>query len=192
MQDSQKAEETKEAKEVKEAKGTASDQAAPALEPGKRALVAAAVGAVALTVVMTVMLVAAWRASTPQTGEADPGGRRDSPAAYAGRIKVDRYSAKTEIGALGSNELRIDGHVTNAGAQTVAAADIRCYFTANSGDRTYFDFPLVIDTGLDDLGDGPLGPMSGRSFAVRMGKFPGGSMPNISQVEVINIRLKKG
>jgi hypothetical protein len=185
MQDSQK---------TKESEDTTSGKAGPPLEPGRRALFAAAVGAVALTAVMTTMLVAAWRASEPPGGEADPGGRRDSPAAYAKRIKIDidQRSVKAEIDALGSKELRIDGYVTNTGAQTVAAADLRCYFKANSGGQTYFDFPLVIDTGLDDLGDGPLGPMSGRAFAVRMGEFQGGAEPSISHVEVINIRLKKG
>jgi hypothetical protein len=180
-----------EAQKARRTKGTALDKAVPTLEPGKRALIAATVGAVALTAVMTVMLVAAWRASTPPSAEADPGGRRDSPAAYARRVKIDRYSAKTEIDGLGSKELRIDGYVTNTGAQTVAAADIRCYFTADSGIQTFLDFPLVIDTDLDDLGDGPLGPMSGRGFAARMGEFQGGSEPRISRVEVINIRLKK-
>jgi hypothetical protein len=189
MQDSQKA------RQPKEAKGAVSDKAAPPVEPGKRTLIAVAVGAIALATVMTLMLVTAWLAPAQQGETAYAGGRRESPAAYADRIRVEKYSAKVQKNSLGSNALSINGYVTNSGARTVAAADLRCYFVADDDARSaqaYYDFPLVIETSLDDLGDGPLRPMSGRKFAVRMGDFPGGSFPSISRVEVINVRLKKG
>ena len=191
MPDPQKGQEAQEAEDAA-SEETSSEEAAPTIEPGKRTLIAVAVGAIALIAVMAVMLVTAWMAPAPSSVEVDSGGRRESPAAYAERVKVENYSATTEEGALGSNTLRIDGYVINAGAQTVAAADLRCHFTTDEDARSYFDFPLIIDTSLDDLGDGPLGPMSGRSFAVRMEDFRGGSWPTISHVEVINIRLKKG
>ena len=194
MPEPQKGQKTEKAQEARDkASGEKSpEEAIPAVEPGKRTLIAMAAGAIALIVVMAVMLMTARQAPAPPGGRADSGGRRESPEVYARRIKIENISASTETGALGLNTLKINGYVINSGAQTVAAADLRCHFTTNEDARSYFDFPLVIDTSLDDLGDGPLGPMSGRSFAVMMGDFPGGAFPTISHVEVINIRLKKG
>ena len=218
MEDSQKAEtketardsrETQPKKTAKdsqkaEAEETASDDAGPAVDPAKQTLVAAAVAAIALTIVMALVLLGA-RGTPPAVEEANTGGRSDSPQAYARYIKVDRYAAKAGIGALGARELIIEGYVTNTGARTVAAADLRCYFSLQAGGRTHYDFPLVVDTLLGDLGDGPLEPKSGRKFAVRMGgvpdglasvvregKFLDGPAVEITRIELVNIRLENG
>lgn len=173
------------------ARGAASKDAGAAIEPGKRALVAAAVGAVALTAVMLLMLLAARRSPPPVVVEAS--GSDDgnvSPHSYARYIEVDHFGVRAQTNALGSRELLVRGHVRNGGPRAVVAADLRCHFPAHSGGRVHFDFPLVVDSRLDDLGEGPLPPMSGRDFAVRMGEFPDELAPEIPRIEVVNIRLQ--
>lgn len=160
-------------------------------EPGKQALIAVMIGAAALSVAMLLILLAALQAPSSVVTRTDPNGNT-SAQADARSLEIDDYAARAKTGALGSRELIVEGYVTNAGSLTVEAADLRCHFTTNSGDQVHFDFPLIVDSHLDDLGDGPLTPMMGRNFTVRMGEFPDGIASDITRVEVINIRLKNG
>ena len=160
-------------------------------EPGKQALMAVMIGAAALSVAMLLILLAAWQAPSSVVTGADPNGNT-SAQADARSLKIDHYAARAKTGVLGSRVLVVEGYMTNAGSLTVEAADLRCHFTTNSGDQAHFDFPLVVDSQLDNLGDGPLTPMMGRNFSVRMGEFPDGITSEITRVEVINIRLKNG
>jgi len=52
------------------------------------------------------------------------------------------------------------------------------------------DLPLVVNTRIDDVGDGPLKPFSVRNFRVRIGEFPDELAPEILQVEVVNVQLR--
>ena len=151
------------------------------------------IGAAALSVAMLLILLAAWQAPSPVLTGTDPNGKKNtSEQADTRSLTIDYYAARAKTGALGSRELIVEGYMTNAGSLAVEAADLRCHFATNSGDQAHFDFPLVVDSHLDNLGDGPLSPMTGRNFAVRMGEFPDGIASDIMRVEVINIRLKNG
>ena len=160
-------------------------------ESGGQALMAAAVGATVLAVTMVLILVAATHGRKPVPVVAtDTGGRNASPQAYGRYILVDHYAAGTETTAIGSLAFTIKGHARNTGLQTVAAADLRCYFPMRSGGETHIDFPLVADTRLDDLGEGPLPATSGRDFTIRLGRVPEDISPELIRVEVVNIRIK--
>ena len=142
---------------------------------------------------MVLILLAAWQAPRSVVDSADPNGNgRASAQADSRNLTIDHCVARAKIGPLGSREIIVTGYMKNTGSLIVAAADLRCYFAADSGDQTHFEFPLVVDSALDNMGDGPLPPMAGRNFSVRIGEFPDGFASDITRVEVVNIRLEKG
>lgn len=169
---------------------TVSHDAGRGIGSGRQAVTAVAVGAIALATIMLLILFAQWRTSAQLVENGKERGRHVSARSYVRYIKVDSPTVTAEPGMLASRELVIKGTARNTGFRTVAAADLRCYFRAYSGGRRYFDFPLVCDTRLDDVGDGPLRPMTDRDFAVRMGAFPDNLSPELMKFEVVNIRLK--
>lgn len=161
--------------------------------PGSQAFMAAIIGAIALSVVMVVILLSALQASRTAVVSAGPKiNKRASLQADARNLKIDYYTARTKTGPLGSRELIVAGRMKNTGSLAVEAADLRCYFTADSGNQIHFDFPLVVDSSLDDLGEGPLPPRAGRNFSARLGKFPDGFASDITRIEVINVWMEKG
>jgi len=164
----------------------------PVFHPGNQALMAAGTGAAALSVVMLLMLLAAWQASRQVIDDATPRNNRNTLLRVDRRsLTIDHYTARAKESPLGSLELIVEGHMENMSSLAVEAADLRCYFAANSGERTHFDFPLVVDSNLNDLGDDPLPPQTGREFSVRIGEFPDGFASEIMRIEVINVRLVK-
>ena len=160
-------------------------------EPGRQAMMAAAVGATVLATTMLLILLAAVHGRPPvAVVAADTGGRNVSPQAYGQYIQADHYAAGTDTTVTGSLAFTVKGYVRNTGLRTVTAADLRCYFPMHSGGEAHVDFPLVADTRLDDLGDGPLPATSGRGFTVRLGKIPEEISLELLRAEVVNIRLK--
>lgn len=157
---------------------------------GKQSLVAIAVGAGVFAAVMFLILLAVRQAPPPVDANSHPQSGDISPADYAQYIVVENCVANLRTNALGARELEIKGYVKNSGARTVRSAALRSHFRTVSGGETSLEFPLVIHTRLDDMGGGPLMPMSGREFGVRAGKFPEGLEPEISRLEVINVRLQ--
>jgi hypothetical protein len=161
--------------------------------PGNQAFVAAVTGAAALSVVMALILLTTRQAPRAVIGRTAPNGNgRASSQVDTRNLEIDHYTARAKIGPLGSRELIVEGYMTNAGSLAIVAADLRCYFRADSENQTHFDFPLVVDSSLDNLSDGPLLPQAGRSFSVRSGEFPDGFASGIARIEVVNVRLEKG
>jgi hypothetical protein len=156
---------------------------------GRQMMLAIAAGAAALTIVMLLMLSAARRGSLPDAIEPVSTSKDIAPKAYERYVVVDRCAMRDGSGAAGAHEVIIEGSVANTGALTVAAADLRCFFPTHSGGQTSMDLPLVVDTKLEDVGAGALGPYSTRDFSVRVGEFPGALLPEILRVEVVNVRL---
>jgi len=162
------------------------------VESAKRALAAIIIGAAALSMVMLLILLAAWQASSSVVDSPDSSGKnaKISIPADARNLEIDYYAGRTKTGMAGLRELVVEGRMTNRGRLTVEAADLRCYFETDSGKQIHFDFPLVVDSYLDNLGESHLPPMTARNFSVRMGEFPDGIASDITRVEVINLRLK--
>ncbi len=147
------------------------------------------VGSAAFVVVMLLMLMAVLRAPPGDFAERRSSDANIPPEVYRQHILVDEYDAEAKTNALGMRELVIRGHVKNTGAMIVERADLRCHFPARRGGETSMDFPLVVDTRLDEVGAGPLGPFSARGFRVRLGEFPEELAPKILRTEIVNVRL---
>ena len=154
-----------------------------------RQITAIAAGAIVFAIVMLLMLLAALQAP-PAVVDSGSRSHDISQEGYARNLLVEDCIPQVRDTAAGLRELQINGYVRNVGKLPVAEADLRCYFAARSGGEISLDFPLVIDTRLDDVGEGPLAPMSGRRFAVRVGEFPDTLAPEILRVEVANVRLR--
>lgn len=159
------------------------------LPAARQVMVAAAAGAAVLTIVMLLMLLAVRQGSPTNAIKPVSHPKNIAPEAYKRYILVNNYAAREGPGAPGAREILIEGYVENAGALTVASADLRCFFPIHSGGQRAIDLPLVVDTRLDEVGDGPLAPYSTRDFSVRIGEFPDGLAPEILRVEVVKVRL---
>ena len=168
----------------------ASAEAATDLPPGRQALLAIAVGSAVFAIVILLMLAAVLRSPAADIVEPEPRTEDLSPEAYGRYLTVDDCVAQARINAIGASELMISGHVKNTGAMTVERADLRCHFPTHFGGETSMDLPLVVNTRIDDVGDGPLKPFSVRDFRVRIGEFPDELAPEILQVEVVNVQLR--
>jgi hypothetical protein len=163
----------------------------PAQLGGKQLFIAIALGAIVLVAVMLVMVLAVKQA--PATSFSKAGYQpmdASSAIGYARYITVEGDVSRFETNVIGSREIEIKGYVRNTGSSAVKAADLRCYFMTVSGGESSLELPLIADTRLEEVGNGWLMPMSGREFGVRAGEFPEGLKPELSRLEVINVRVR--
>jgi hypothetical protein len=160
----------------------------PETAPAERNLfVAVGVGATVLAIVMLLMMFAVLRASSPLIGHSQPQSEEVRPADRAVPVVVEETTAWPATSMHGARELVIRGVVRNSLHSPIKAADMRCYFKTASGGETPFEFPLIVDTRLDEVGAGRLLPFSAREFGVRIGEFPNRSRPTVSRIEVVNV-----
>jgi hypothetical protein len=75
-------------------------KAGPIPERGRQAFLAVLIGAVALSVAMLLILLAAWRATPSVNTGSNPTGKTSMPA-DAPNLDIDYYDARTKTGALG-------------------------------------------------------------------------------------------
>jgi len=148
-------------------------------------------GAIVLVLVMLLMAVAVRQAPPADVGPSDEQIEDRSPQVSEPHVLVERFMADFRPGVAGANELEVSGHVKNTGRFVVETADLRCFFRKKSGDETSLDFLLIVDSRLDEIGGGPLGSMSGRKFAARIGDFPDELVPEVIRFEVVNVRERK-
>ena len=148
-------------------------------------------GAMVFALVMLLMAVAVRQAPPAVVGHSDEQIEDRSPQVSEPRVSVDRFMADFRPNVAGSNELGVSGYVKNTGRFVVETADLRCFFREKSGDETFLDFLLIVDSRLDEIGGGPLGPMSGRKFAARIGDFPDELAPEVIRFKVVNVRERK-
>ncbi len=142
----------------------------------------------AFAVVMCVMLIAA-RQSPSEVGGVSVPPSADSDRETQPSIVVDDVLPSLRTLVTGVRELEIRGYVRNDGKQAVKSADLRCHFQTYSGAEKIYELPLVVDSHLDEVGDGPLMSMERREFGVRIGEFPDTVDPEITKIEVINARF---
>ncbi|UCD57789.1 MAG: hypothetical protein JSV16_01380 [Candidatus Hydrogenedentota bacterium] len=160
-----------------------------ALAARKRPFVAIAVASAMLAVVTLLMLLASRQAPPPGGGRFDAKAEVVSEEDYARYILIDSALSNLRTNTMGVRELAIRGYVRNVGKMPVRMADLKCFFKTDSGDETSFELPLVIETTLDDVADGPLMPLSGREFGLRLVEFPDELEPELFRLEVVNVRL---
>lgn len=151
--------------------------------------VAIVIAAAAFAIVMLLMLLAVGRrpaAVIPNSGMASGD---VPPAKYARKLSIESHVHNVRANPAGGRELEIEGYVKNAGNMAVSSADLKCYFRTDSGGEASLEVPLIIDSRLDDLNGGPLMPLSGREFHVRVGEFPDNLEPQMSRLEVVNVSV---
>ena len=170
--------------------GGASQGAGPEQTVGRQLFVAIAVGAVVLTSVMFLMVLAVMQAPPSVIGDSSFQPADASPADYARHIAVEESVLQVVTGARGDRELEITGRVRNTGSSAVKAADINCRCITVSGGEALFKLPLIVDTRLDEVGDGWLMPLSSREFNLRIGRFPKNIEPEASRIEVTNVSVQ--
>jgi len=161
-------------------------------DPGKQTFVAVLVASAVLIVVMLLMLLAV-RHSRPRV-VADSNARPYEPDGVSlqrdGRhMVIDHFAAELRTSVAGTRGLAIRGYVRNTGKLPVGSADLKCFFRAKTGAETSIELPLIIDSRLDEVSDGPLMPFSGREFGLRIGEFPLDLEPEIVRTEPVNVRL---
>lgn len=141
--------------------------------------------------VMVLMAVAVRQAPPTVVGHSDEQIEDRSPQVSEPHVVVERFMADCRPNAAGANEFEVSGYVKNTGKFVVETADLRCFFRSKSGDEIFLDFLLIVDSRLDEIGGGPLGPMAGRNFAARIGDFSDELVPEVIRFEVVNVRERK-
>jgi hypothetical protein len=169
----------------------ASHDAGTAQAVGRQLFAAIAVGVVAFTIVMLLMVLAVAQAPPPVVSDAEFQSTETSLVGYAHHIVVEESISRVITTARGDRELELTGHVKNTGNSAVKAANIRCCFRTASGGEAIFELPLVVDTRVDAVGSGWLMPLSGREFSVRIGRFPERIEPEPSDIEVTNVSIQR-
>lgn len=148
-------------------------------------------GAIVFALVMLLMAVAVRQAPPAVVGHSDEQIEDRSPQVSEPHVLVERFMADFRSNAAGADGFEVSGYVKNTGRFVVETADLRCFFREKSGDETFLDFLLIVDSRLDEIGGGPLAPMSGRKFAARIGDFPDELTPEVIRFEVVNVRERK-
>lgn len=156
-----------------------------------KASIAMVVGALALVGVILLMALAVKQTPLPDVGDSDELFEDRSPQDVGPAVTIERFMTDVCLNVAGTKECRVSGYVKNTGKSVVEAADLRCFFRSNSGDEVFLDFLLVVDSKLDEIGGGPLAPMSGRTFASRIGDFPDELVPEVVRFEVVNVRERE-
>ncbi|MBI5115999.1 hypothetical protein HZA56_05955 [Candidatus Poribacteria bacterium] len=150
------------------------------------------VAAVAFIIVMSLMLLAVRRSPSEVAGnlvaqsEEPP---EEEEQANVANVVAEDLLPSLRTTATGIRELEIRGYVNNRGKLAVRSADLRCYFRTRSGGEASFDFPLIVDSRLEEVGGGPLMPLTRKEFGVRMGEFPDTVEPEIIRTETTNVRF---
>jgi hypothetical protein len=148
-------------------------------------------GAIVFALVMLLMAAAVRQAPPAVVGHSDEQTEDHSPQVSDPHVVVERFMADCRPNAAGINEFEVSGYVKNTGGFVVETADLRAFFRAKSGGESFLDFLLIVDSRLDEIGGGPLGPMSGRKFAARIGDFPDELEPEVTRFEIVNVRERK-
>ncbi len=157
---------------------------------GRQVVAGISVGAGAFVLVMLLMVLALVRVP-PSTVVRDPG-RRSVGLSYrdfSRQIIIENPVSRLDTNVLGDKELQIRGYVRNTAGSAVTSADIKCFFATTSGGEVSFEFPLVIDSRLDEVSSGALLPKSRREFGRRIAGVREGIEPRMSRIEVIHVRM---
>ena len=164
--------------------------------PKRYSFVGAVVAAAVLVIVMILMLLAVWQSRPATVGKSNAlsynRSERGSSQHYQSHIVIERFESDLRTNVAGTRGLQIKGYVKNTGELAVHSADLKCYFRTKAGAETSIELPLVIDSALDEVSDGPLMPSSGREFGLRIGEFPYDLEPEILQMEPVNIHVLTG
>jgi hypothetical protein len=156
---------------------------------GSRPLIAIVVGSAVLAIVMLLVLLAVSQA--PSRDARVFQSRNDKGATSAdgsGFVVVEDCVYGVRDAIPGIREFHLQGYVRNTGKHGVKSADLKCSFENGAGEEADFVLPIVVDTHMEGVDGGPLMPMSGRAFGVRIGEFPKELMPEVVRAEVINVR----
>jgi hypothetical protein len=158
----------------------------------KQPFVVIIIAAAAFTTVMCLMLLAVRRPPSEVAG--NPAAQPQEPAegeddADVANVVVEDLLPSLRTTAIGVRELEIRGYVKNGGKLAIRSADLRCYFRTRSGADVSLDFPLIIDSRLEEVSGGPLAPSTRKEFGVRMGEFPDTIEHQIVRTEVTNVRF---
>ena len=163
---------------------------------GRQSFVGIIVAAAVLMAVMVLMLLAVRQSRPAVIANSDARSyeRSDgvSPQHYARHIVIERFVADICTSMAGTRGLEIKGHIRNTGKLAVDYADLKCYFRTKAGSETSIELPLIIDSKLDAISDGPLMPLSRRAFGLRIGEFPDDLEPEILRMEPVNVRVLTG
>jgi hypothetical protein len=160
--------------------------------PGKQSFVGILVAAAVLITVMLLMLLAVRhsRPTVSANSDARPYESESvSPRLYGRHMVIDHFAAELRTSVAGTRGLAIRGYVRNTGKLAVGSADLKCVFRTKTGTETSIELPLIIDSKLDEVSDGPLMPLSGREFGLRIGEFPLDLEPEIVRMEPVNVRV---
>ncbi len=149
--------------------------------------IAILIAALALTIVTSLMLFAVRRTSV--TAKVAAEGEKLAPETYGRYLAIERYVASLRTNVIGARELQIRGFVRNAGRMTVRSADLWCVFQTKNGMKISFDIPLVVESRMQDIGNEPLVPFSGRPFDVRIPNLPENVVPEILGTDIVNIKF---
>jgi len=177
--------------------GAETDESAPHMEApspaAKQPFVGILVAAAVLITVMVLMLLAVRQSASVggRDSRTQPLGRSEgvSPGHYARHIVVERFVIDLRTSVAGTRGLEIRGYVRNTGRLPVSSADLKCFFRTKTGSETAIELPLVIDSALEEVSEGPLMPLSRREFGLRIGEFPYDLEPEIMRMEPVNVRV---
>lgn len=150
--------------------------------------IAILIAALALAIVTSLMLFAVRRTSVTAKVAATEG-EKLAPETYGRYLAIERYVASLRTNVIGARELQIRGFVRNAGRMTVRSADLRCVFQTKNGMKISFDIPLVVESRMQDIGNEPLMPFSGRPFDVRIPNLPENVVPEILETDIVKIKF---
>ena len=163
---------------------------------GRQSFIGIMVAAVVLVTVMVLMLLAVRQSRPAVLARSDSRSYERpesiSPLQYGRNIVIERFATDLRTSVAGTRGLEVRGYVKNTGKLTVGSADLKCYFRTKSGKETSIELPLVIESALDEVGDGPLMPLSGREFGLRIAEFPLDLEPEIVRMEPVNMRVLTG